>query len=420
MRKQIQTIFYIVLLTQAVNGSDIHDAVRSKKVADIARIIETRGPEAVNETLMGGVTPLHLAAALNSRGSAGLLISAGADINIKTKNGFTPLHWAASKDSLETAKLLVHMGADINAKTDKGITPLHWAANKNATNVVELLLRSGADINIRTTNGLKPLHWAVKTDAAASCSMLLFQAVSNDEEKGLLKENRHKNIDGTDWNRMVEEHRSDSLKAPHVSGHPTAKSGEPLILPLGREIEIPFEWIASLKIWFGKHEITNAQYKRYKASHKSMFRETYSLEGTNQPAVMVNWKDAKVYCAWLNRHYSDYLPAGYEFRLPLDREWIACAKCGQERVYPWGNRMPPAYGNYSDDTARKNLPEWNGIKHYNDGFTVSCDVDKSGANEWDIFGMAGNVWEWCEDCTTVISSIRFFMAAAGISMKNQC
>jgi len=28
---------------------------------------------------------------------------------------------------------------------------------------------------------------------------------------------------------------------------------------------------------------------------------------------------------------------------------------------------------------------------------VTCPVDKSGANEAGIHGLAGNVWEWCDD-----------------------
>jgi len=111
----------------------------------------------------------------------------------------------------------------------------------------------------------------------------------------------------------------------------------------------------------------------------------------------VTWKQAQEYCDWLNNNYKSILPAGFEFRLPTSAEWVAIAKCGTDRAYPWGDNMPPDYGNYSDLTARENLPDWKGLNKYNDGHVVTCPVQDSGNNEWGIYGLAGNVWEWCSD-----------------------
>ena len=43
------------------------------------------------------------------------------------------------------------------------------------------------------------------------------------------------------------------------------------------------------------------------------------------------------------------------------------------------------------------MKEWRGIEGYNDNYAVSCPVSQSGSNEWGICGLAGNVWEWCDD-----------------------
>lgn len=49
------------------------------------------------------------------------------DINPKNKYNITPLHFAVDKNSKETAKLLISAGADVNAETGWGKTPLDYA-----------------------------------------------------------------------------------------------------------------------------------------------------------------------------------------------------------------------------------------------------------------------------------------------------
>ena len=68
---------------------------------------------------------------------------------LKTKNGCTPLHYAANNNSKETAEILISNGADINAKDEDEATPLHYAANNNSKETAEILISNGADINAK-------------------------------------------------------------------------------------------------------------------------------------------------------------------------------------------------------------------------------------------------------------------------------
>jgi formylglycine-generating enzyme required for sulfatase activity len=167
-------------------------------------------------------------------------------------------------------------------------------------------------------------------------------------------------------------------------------------LGLGQALE--FIWIPSLHIWVGRTEITNGQFKRFQRHHNSGRWKTFKLDHPDQPACRISWHDADAFCTWLNRNYSEYLPVDTAFRLPTSAEWEAFASCGDKtRRYPWGNEWPPPAGNFSDLSLQEHATDWRGITNYTDGCIVTCPVEESGKSKWDLYGIAGNVWEWCED-----------------------
>jgi len=382
-------MFAVIALPAGVD--ELNEAIRSNDILRVTAVIERYGSNTVNSPIHCGVTPLHLAAALNRRAVAALLMYRGAEPGTGTEGGFTPLHWAASRDSADVAELLISHNVDINAAACNGITPLHWAANKNATNVAALLIRSGADIGATTDSGLTPLHWAVMDEANDTAVMIAFKTVSKEMDRTLLK--------STPAGKTKENKRTAKRRIRHVirSILPGKSLGKTLTISIGHGESLAFVCVDDRKLWVGKYEITNGQYRRFDPKHKSMYREGFSLDEKEQPVVYVSWNEAKEFCGWLNRTFRDKLPRGCEFRLPTEREWITSAKCQDDREYPWGNRWPPRYGNYSDRTAKKHFSDWKGIKNYDDGFAVTCPVTESGVNEWGIYGLAGNVWEWCGD-----------------------
>jgi hypothetical protein len=393
--------------TLRLRAAEIHEAVRSNDAARVESLLEQSAAEAVNAVIGEGITALHLAAALNEEAIAGLLILRGADVNARTLGGFTPLHWAASRDAVDTAKLLLGAGADIHARTSKGITPLHWAAGKNAVNVVTLLLGRGADAAETTELGMTPLHWAVMNGAAEAAMLLSYKIVDNEmDEESLTPKPPPPSARDVLLDSLAESPLPKAPAAPSAGEtkpvlpeppKPPVELGKVLRVNVGFQQTLEFVWVEMLDLWAGRYEITNGQYRRFKPTHDSGAREGISLNGDDQPVVLISWNEAREFVDWLNRTFAGSLPAGCRFRLPLELEWMLLAKCGDNRRYPWGNQWPPAYGNFSDLSARRRLTDWQGIRGYEDGYPVTCPVAQSGANEWGLCGLAGNVWEWCED-----------------------
>ena len=114
----------------------------------------------VNIKLKNGQTTLLLACQRRKKKVAELLIDKGADVNTKDNYGRTPLHFLAQQDSTDTVKRLIAKGADVNVKDKWLWTPLHYACWRNRKETVEFLLAKGADINAREEEGKTPLAMA--------------------------------------------------------------------------------------------------------------------------------------------------------------------------------------------------------------------------------------------------------------------
>lgn len=185
-------------------------------------------------------------------------------------------------------------------------------------------------------------------------------------------------------------------------------------LPIGKDSFIEFLWIAKLKIWASKYEITNKQYLLFNSFHNVPTYYSRRLDLPNQPVVYVSWDDANSFCNWLNKNYLFNLPAGYMFRLPTEEEWVELASCGKNKIFPWGNTWPPPNSwNYKGEEGAGFFYDFFEKEPYivghNDSFIVSAPVEKSGVNEWGLYGIGGNVWEWCLnwfDNTKVTKALR--------------
>jgi len=76
-----------------------------------------------------GATPLHVAA---SAAAAGVLLAAGASVDVRNNAGATALVAAAERGAAEVARTLLLAGADINTQDDCGETALIRACSRCA------------------------------------------------------------------------------------------------------------------------------------------------------------------------------------------------------------------------------------------------------------------------------------------------
>src|SRR5580698_4902243 len=104
---------------------------------------------------------LSQAAMRGDRTAVTSLLKEGVDIDGAQGDGSTALHWAAFNDDLETAKMLLAAGANVKVTTREGaITPLFMACTNGNAAIIEALLKAGADVHFVKANGTTALMLA--------------------------------------------------------------------------------------------------------------------------------------------------------------------------------------------------------------------------------------------------------------------
>ncbi len=101
----------------------------------------------------------------------------------------------------------------------------------------------------------------------------------------------------------------------------------------------------------------------------------------NEPVVQIAYEDALAYCDWAGR------------RLPTEAEWEWASRGGKKSaIYFWGDSIDllPKMAN----TWEGEFPVENTLK---DGFELRAPVKSFPANDYGLYDMAGNVWEWTSD-----------------------
>jgi formylglycine-generating enzyme required for sulfatase activity len=98
-----------------------------------------------------------------------------------------------------------------------------------------------------------------------------------------------------------------------------------------------------------------------------------------RPVMNITWDDAQTYVAWLSKM------TGEPYRLLTEAEWEYAARSGTTTAYYWG-----------DDIGKGNA-NCNGCGSQWD-YNRSSPVGSFTPNAFDLYDMAGNVFQWVQDC----------------------
>ena len=132
------------------------------------------------------------------------------------------------------------------------------------------------------------------------------------------------------------------------------------------------------------------------------------------PVYNVSWNEAVELCRRLTQREraEGRIPDGYEYRLPTEAEWEYACRAGTTESLPNGRNIRIL--------GKKNAPAlddiaWNGgnssrgfdgrgvdtsgwpEKQYSGGWAFAREVKGKQPNNWGLYDMIGNVWEWCGD-----------------------
>ncbi|MEZ6055498.1 MAG: formylglycine-generating enzyme family protein [Planctomycetaceae bacterium] len=132
--------------------------------------------------------------------------------------------------------------------------------------------------------------------------------------------------------------------------------------------------------------VTKEQYWQFDPANRGVYDGMYQRVAKDEtcPAIGVNWFDANLFARWLG-----------DYRLPTEAEWEFACRAGKDGIldhFHFGEQLSPDDANFNP--TRGNTQYAQETKEYRQ---KTLPVKSLAKNEFGLYQMHGNVWEWCQD-----------------------
>ena len=161
----------------------------------------------------------------------------------------------------------------------------------------------------------------------------------------------------------------------------------------GDNDEKPQHQVTVPPFFMGKYPITQAQWQAIASRTDLKVKQDLNLkpadfkdrpDSDRRPVEQVSWYDAIEFCARLSKL------TGREYRLPSEAEWEYACRAGTTTPFYFGETITGELANYDASDIYAGEPKGKYRKE-------TTPVGQFPSNDFGLYDMHGNVWEWCLD-----------------------
>jgi formylglycine-generating enzyme required for sulfatase activity len=152
--------------------------------------------------------------------------------------------------------------------------------------------------------------------------------------------------------------------------------------------ESPQHLVNIQQFCMGRYPVTQAQWKAVAALpqiNRKLDADPSNFKGDKRPVEQVSWYDAIEFCDRLAAHTKR------QYRLPSEAEWEYACRAGTTTPFHFGETITSELANYN-----ANYTYGAGVKGTYREETTEVGIFGV-ANNFGLYDMHGNVWEWCLD-----------------------